>query len=43
MMGFGRYGGMMGGFGLFGSLFTIIVLVDLVLLGVWLWKQIQKK
>lgn len=38
MMGW-DYGNMMGGFGLFG----IIVLVDLILLGVWLWKQITKK
>lgn len=33
------YGNMMGGFGLVG----IIVLIDLILLGVWLWKQITKK
>lgn len=38
MMGW-DYGNMMGGFGLVG----IIVLVDLILLGVWLWKQITKK
>lgn len=38
MMGW-NYGDMMGGFGLVG----IIVLVDLILLGVWLWKQITKK
>jgi len=43
MMGFGGYGGMMGGVGIFGSLFGIVVLIDLVLLGIWLWKQIQKK
>lgn len=40
MMG---YNGMMGGVGVFGSLFAIVVFVDFVLLGVWLWKQIQKK
>ncbi len=33
--------GMMGGGGL-GSLFGIVVFVDMVLLGVWLWKQISK-
>lgn len=43
MMGFGGYQGMMGGAGIFGSLFGIVVLVDLILLGIWLWKQIQKK
>lgn len=43
MMGFGGYQGMMGGAGLLGSLFGIVVLVDLILLGIWLWKQIQKK
>lgn len=31
----------MGGIGLFGSLFSIIIFVDLVLLGIWLWKKIQ--
>ena len=40
MMSYG-YGGMMGG-GL-GSLVALVLLVDLVLLGVWLWKQIQNK
>ncbi|TSC85638.1 MAG: hypothetical protein G01um10148_1024 [Parcubacteria group bacterium Gr01-1014_8] len=35
--------GMMGGAGIFGSLFVIIVLVDLVLVGIWLWQQISKK
>lgn len=39
MMGLG-YGGMMGGG--FGAIVFWIVLVDLVLLGVWLWKQINK-
>ena len=44
MMGF--YGnGMMGwgGLSLVHSLFVIVILIDLVLLGMWLWKQIQKK
>jgi len=27
----------------FGFLFGVIVLIDLVLVGVWLWKQISKK
>lgn len=35
---------MMGGQGFFFlTLFWIVLLIDLVLLGVWLWKQIQKK
>lgn len=25
------------------SIFWIIILIDLILLGIWLWKQIQKK
>jgi len=32
-----------GGMGIFGSLIAIIVLVDLVLVGIWLWQQISKK
>lgn len=35
--------GMMGGVSVLGSLYSIIVLIDLVLLGFWLWKQINKK
>lgn len=45
MMGL-SYGNMMGnwgGFGFIASLFWIVILVDLILLGVWLWKQIEKK
>ena len=42
MMGYG-FNGMMGGFGLVGSIFYIVILVDAILLGIWLWKQIQKK
>ena len=44
MMGY--YGNMMGwggGFGLFASLFSIIIFIDLVLLGIWLWKKIKSK
>jgi len=43
MMGYGNFGNMMGGAGILGSLFGIVVLVDLILLGIWLWKQINKK
>lgn len=45
MMGWNYGNGMMNweGFGILGSLFWIIILFDLILLGIWLWKQIQKK
>lgn len=46
MMGWGGYGygGMMNyGFGVLGVILWIVILVDLILLGAWLWKQIQKK
>lgn len=39
MMGYG-YGGMMGGG--FGVIVAIVVIIDLVLLGIWLYKQINK-
>lgn len=31
------------GYWLLGSFIWIIILIDLILLGLWLWKQIQKK
>lgn len=34
---------MAGGYGLIGALMWLILLIDLVLLGIWLWKQIAKK
>ncbi|MBI4226368.1 hypothetical protein HY612_04610 [Candidatus Roizmanbacteria bacterium] len=46
MMGYGGFNNMMGGFGLFGLLFWlfwIVILVDLILLGIWLWKKIKKE
>jgi len=43
MMGWGDGSMMNWGFGFLGSLFWIIILIDLILLGVWLWKQIEKK
>ncbi len=43
MMGYGNFGTMMGGLGLVGSTLWIVVLIDLILLGVWLWKEIGKK
>lgn len=41
MMGYG-YGGMMGG-SVLGVITWIVVFVDLVLVGIWLWQQITKK
>jgi uncharacterized membrane protein len=44
MIGYGNAGwGMMGGAGVFGLLTWLVVLVDLVLLGVWLWQRFSKK
>jgi len=44
MMGYGNFENMMGGgFGFLGLIFWIVILVDLILLGMWLWKQLQKK
>lgn len=31
------------GFGILATLMWFVVLIDLILLGVWLWKQINKK
>lgn len=42
-MGYGNFGGMMGRFGLLGTIFWIVLLIDLILFGVWLWKKIQAK
>lgn len=44
MMGYGNYGGgVMGGVGIVMLLFWLVAFVDLVLLGMWLWKQVGKK
>ena len=40
MMGYGE-GSMMGGG--WGTVTWLVVMVDLILLGVWLWQQISKK
>lgn len=37
------YGSMMGGYGAIGLLLWWVVLIDLILLGLWLWKQIFRK
>lgn len=46
--GYGNYGQMTnwGGFGLFSIIWIItwaVFFIDLVLLGMWLWKQVKKK
>lgn len=46
MMGFGNawgYGSMMNSFGSLGFLTWLVLFIDLVLVGVWLWQQISKK
>ena len=49
MMGLSGYGygnmmqGFGWGFGIFHLLLALVILIDLILLGVWLWKQINKK
>lgn len=43
MMGYGGFGNMMGGFGVVGFVYWLVILIDLILLGMWLWKQIQRR
>lgn len=43
MMGYGDYNAMMGGFGYLGVIFWLALLIDLILLGIFLWKKIQEK
>lgn len=46
MMGYGNWGGygmMNSGFGLIATIFWLVILIDLILLGIWLWKQVNKK
>lgn len=41
-----NYGQMMdwnSGAGFFGFLFPLVILIDLVLLGAWLWKKVSEK
>jgi len=42
MMPYGYNWSMMSGFGFFCFITWLVVIVDLVLLGAWLWKQIKK-
>jgi len=43
MMKYGNSWSMMQGAGAIGVITWLLVLIDLVLLGIWLWKQINKK
>ncbi|HEY4490131.1 MAG TPA: hypothetical protein VJC12_02650 [Candidatus Paceibacterota bacterium] len=44
MMGnYGSWGMMNGGLGSFGFITWLVVLVDLILVGIWLWQQVTKK
>lgn len=45
MMGYGNwgYGMMSSGFGVLATVFWLVIFIDLILIGIWLWKQIQKK
>lgn len=38
----GQWGYNMMGYNGLGTVFGLVLLLDLILLGVWLWKQIQK-
>lgn len=35
--------GMMGGMGFLGLVTWLVLIIDLVLVGIWLWKQVGKK
>ena len=43
MMGFNGGFGMMGGLGILAVLFWMVIFIDAVLLGFWLWNQLNKK
>ena len=43
MMGYAYGQTMMGGAGALGLVTWLVVVIDLVLLGIWLWQQISKK
>lgn len=42
-MGYGESWGMMGDAGFFGPITWFVIIVDLILVGIWLWQQISKK
>ena len=41
----GQYGGysMMGGAGIVGLLLWLVIFVDMILVGIWLWQHISRK
>lgn len=41
--GYGYSGMMNSGFGVLITILWLVILADLILLGIWLWIQIQKK
>jgi hypothetical protein len=43
LWGGGAGWGMMGDAGLVGTIIWLVVVIDLVLVGVWLWQQVTKK
>ncbi len=44
MMGYWGYQGMMSsGFGVLMVILWLVILIDLILLGIWLWKQINRR
>lgn len=46
MMNFGNfreYGMINSGFDAWAFIFSLVILIDLILLGVWLWKQVGKR
>ena len=42
MMGYTNSWGMMGNAGFLGGITLLVILADLILAGIWLWKQIKK-
>ena len=43
MMGYEGGWGMMGGAGLWGGIAWLVILVDLILVGIWLWQHTSRK
>ena len=42
-MGYGSWSMISGGGSLFGAIVMVVIIIDLALLGIWLWKQINKQ
>ena len=43
MMGYNYGWGMMSGVGFLGGITWLVLLIDLILVGIWLWQQISRK